>query len=104
MKKLFKPSVKETLYTFNLFQLSPEILTPPILGLCPSLFHMKITASVTNSLYQDCGLCYLQLPIFSYTYTLLFRLKTKSCCDCCFPQQIRHRPLFNDIYYKNILM
>ena len=54
-----------------------------------SLFHMKITASVTKSLHQDCGLCYSHLPIFSYTYTLLFCCKIKSCCGCCFPQQIR---------------
>ena len=26
------------------------------------------------------------LPIFSYTYTLLFCCKVKSCCDCCFTQ------------------
>ena len=30
----------------------------------PSLFHIKITASVTKSLHQDRGLCYLHLPIF----------------------------------------
>ena len=29
-----------------------------------SLFHMKITVSVTKSLYQDSDLCYLHLSIF----------------------------------------
>ena len=27
--------------------------------------------------------------LFSYTYTLLFCWKTRSCCDNCFPQEIR---------------
>ena len=31
-----------------------------------SLFHMKITASVTKTLHQDCGPCYLHLPIFFF--------------------------------------
>ena len=31
---------------------------------CHSLFHMKITASVTKSSYQDGGPYYLHLPIF----------------------------------------
>ena len=50
---------------------------------------MKITASVTKSLHQDRGPCYLHIPIFSYTYTLFFCWKIKSCHDCYFPQQIR---------------
>ena len=37
-------------------------------------FRMKIIANVTQSSHQDCDLCYLHLPIFSYIYTLLF------CC------------------------
>ena len=33
---------------------------------------------------------YTYLFLISYTYTLLFRWKIKkSCCDRCFPQQIR---------------
>ena len=36
----------------------------------------------------DCSSCHLHLPIFSYSYTILF-WKIKSCCDLCFPQQIR---------------
>ena len=54
-----------------------------------SLFHMKIFASVTKRLHEDCGPCYLHLTIFSYTQALLFCWKIKICCDCCFPQQIR---------------
>ena len=30
----------------------------------PSLFHMKISASVTESLHEDCGPHYLHLKIF----------------------------------------
>ena len=50
---------------------------------------MKITVSVTKSLDQDCGLCYLHLPIFSlhthtrthtHTHKLLFCCKIKSSC------------------------
>ena len=44
---------------FQLFQ--PEIIT------CLSLFHLKITASVTKNLHQDHGLCYLYAPI-SFLY------------------------------------
>ena len=29
-----------------------------------SFFHMKITASVTKSLYQDCGPCYSHILAF----------------------------------------
>ena len=55
-----------------------------------SLFHMKITESVTDSSHQDRGLCYLHFPVFfSYIYTLLFCWKIKSCFHRCFPQQIR---------------
>ena len=54
-----------------------------------SLFQMKITASISKSLHQHCGPCYLHLPIFSFTYTLLICGKIKSCCDHCFPQQSR---------------
>ena len=54
-----------------------------------SLFHMKIAASVTEILHEDHRLCNLNLSLFSYTYTLLFCWKIWSCCDLCFPQQIR---------------
>ena len=64
-------------------------LVPYCLYLVYSLFHMKITVSVTKSSHQDCGLCYLNLPIFFlYIHYLLFCGKIKSCCDHCFTQQI----------------
>ena len=36
----------------------------PFFALLPSLFHVKITASVTKSLHQVRGPCNLHLPIF----------------------------------------
>ena len=48
-------------------------------------FHMKITAIVM----KITAWCYLHLPVFSFTYTLLVCGKINSCCDLCFPQQIR---------------
>ena len=39
---------------------------------------------------------------FSYTYIFVFCWKIKSCCDHCSSQQIK--PLFNDIYFKTILV
>ena len=56
---------------------------------------MKIIASVAKSSHQDHGPFYLHLPIFYYPYTIilyihmLFCWKIKSCCHCCFFQQIR---------------
>ena len=35
-----------------------------------SLFHMKIITSVTKSLHEDCGPCYLHLQIFFLIHTL----------------------------------
>ena len=50
---------------------------------------MKITASVTKSLYQDRGLCYLHLPIFFlYMHSPVQVQKKKGCCDHCFLQRI----------------
>ena len=57
--------------------------------ICISLFYMKITVSVMKSSHQDYGPCYLHLPIFYYTYTLLFCWKIKSCCNLFFPRQIK---------------
>ena len=37
-----------------------------------SLFHMKMTITVTKNFHQDCGLCYLHLPILFLQKTLLF--------------------------------
>ena len=57
---------------------------------CTSFFLMKICASVTKkSFHQNCGLWYLHLSISFYTYTLLFSCRIKSCCDHCFPWEIR---------------
>ena len=71
-----------------------------------TLFHMKITVSVTKSLHQNHGLCYLHLTsFFSFTYTLLFCNKIKICCDWCFPQQIIPKTMIQlYIYYENILV
>ena len=44
-----------------------------IIRLVPySLFHMKIPASVTKHLHQDCGLHYLHFPGFFLVHTLSF--------------------------------
>ena len=70
-----------------------------------SLFHMKITTSVTRSSHQQCDPCYLHLPIFFFTYTLLLCGKIKSCCDHCFPQHIRPQKTVQlYIYYGTILV
>ena len=45
-----------------------------------SLFHLKMTVSVTKSLHQDHGLRYLHLAIFFLIHTLLFCSKIKSSC------------------------
>ena len=48
----------------NNFSLKRDILS--IAATSSILFHMKITVSVTKSLHQDRGPCYIHLPIFSY--------------------------------------
>ena len=46
-----------------------------------SLFHMKITVSVTKSSHQDCGPCAIYTYLFlSFIYTLLFSSKMKIWC------------------------
>ena len=52
------------------------------------LFHMNIIVAITTSLHEDCGPCYLYLPISSYTYTLLLCWKIKNERDRLFHQQI----------------
>ena len=54
---------------------------------------MKITASVKKARIKIVALA---IYTFSCTYTL-FCWKIKSCCDRCFPQQIR--PLTNVEFY-----
>ena len=70
-----------------------------------SLFHMKITASVTKSSHQDCGRRYLHLPIFFLyiLYPVLLENK-KVVVIAVFLSKLDHRPLFNDIYYETILV
>lgn len=65
--------------------------------------HMKIPASVTKCLHQDRAPCYLQLLNDSYTYTLLFWNKIKSCCDCYFLQQGKPQTTVQ-LYYDTILI
>ena len=60
-----------------------------MLFLC-SLFHMKVTASITKSLHQDCDPCHLfTLTYFFLIHGLFSSAGIKICCNCCFPQQIR---------------
>ena len=54
-----------------------------------SLFHIKITASVKKARIKILACAVHTYLCFSYTYTVLFCWKIKSCCDRCFPQQIR---------------
>ena len=42
-----------------------------------SVFSIWKSLSVTKSSHQNCGPCYLNLPILSYTYTLLFCWENK---------------------------
>ena len=45
-----------------------------------SLSHMKITASVTRNLHQDCGPCYLHLTYFFLIHTLIKKLTDINQC------------------------
>ena len=66
---------------------------------------MKITASVTKSLHQDRGLCYLNLLIFFLYMHSPVLLEIKRCCDRCLSQQIRPQ-IFVQLYilrdYSNV--
>ena len=68
-----------------------------------SFFHMKITVSVTKSLYQVCGLSYLHLPIF-FLYINSPLLLEKAVVIAVFLSRMDHRPLFNDVYYESTLV
>ena len=64
-----------------------------------------ITASVTKSYHQDCGPCYLQLPIFFFhMYTLLFCDRKKIGAIVAFLSKLDHRPIFFDYIYLYIYM
>ena len=58
--KQFGNRLRETGITAEIREVQKTVL----LGTASSLSY-KITASVTKSSHQDCGLCYLHLPIFS---------------------------------------
>ena len=85
-----------------------------------SLFHMKIFASVTKISHQYCDLSYLHLPIF-FLYSHLPWLKNKKLkikkktnnkkllenkvfMIAIYLSKLDHKLLFNDIYYKTILV
>ena len=53
------------------------------------LFHMKITASVAKTCIRMVARATNIYLLFFYKYTPFFCCKTKSSCDCCFPEQIR---------------
>ena len=66
----------EMLYNhFHAFFTSPLLLIVNFKTRHYSLFHMKITASVTRSSYQDRGRAIYTYPFFSCTYILLFCYK-----------------------------
>ena len=69
-----------------------------------NLFHMKIIASVTKSLQQDCDLCYLHLPsFFLYMHSPLMQ-ENKVVVIAVFLSKLDCRPLLNDICYKTTLV
>ena len=61
------------------------------------VFSTSEPLQVLWPVHQDCGLCYLHLPIFfSYTFTVI--LCWKVFAIAVFLSKLDHRPLFNDIY------
>ena len=63
-----------------------------------SLLHMKITASLTESWYQDRGPCYLHLAIFFLIHKKLLPL------FIVFLRKLDHRLLSNHICYETALV
>ena len=55
----------------------------------PSIFYMKTTATATKTSIKIVVRAISTYLLFSFTYIILFCGKMKSCCDRCFPQQIR---------------
>ena len=53
------------------------------------LFHMKSLRVVQRARIKIVARAIYTYRFFSFTYTLLFCGKIKTCCDRCFPQQIR---------------
>ena len=71
-------------HNINNINLKSKIKFFAIFWSTSSLFQRKITASVTKSLYQDRGPCYLHLHIFFLYIHSTLLLENKN-----FPQQIR---------------
>ena len=66
-----------------------KTMTSVVATLINSLFHTKNTASVTENSRSRSLPVLFTFTYFSYTYSLFFHWKIKSCFDLCFPQQIR---------------
>ena len=82
-----------------------KAMTSVVATLINSLCHMKSTASVTENSHQGRCRCYLHLPIFLLIHTVSSSTgKWKVVLIFFFLSKLEHRPLFNDIYCKTILM
>ena len=78
--------------SYHMVSIGTSEKSPKFLLFCNifhSLFNVKITVGVTKSSHQDCGLCYLHLPIFflyTHTHTTPVLLHNKKFL--CSPSQI----------------
>ena len=61
-------------------------------------FPYENHSSVTKSSHQDCGSCYLHLPIFFLYIHSPLQLEKKVVVIAVFLCKLDQRPLFNDIY------
>ena len=68
-----------------------------------SLFHMKVTASVTKSLHEDDCLSYLHLLFFLHINSPLLLENKKVVVITVFYSKLDCTPLFNDIYQETNL-
>ena len=67
---------------------------------------MKITLSVTKSSHQDRGICFFFLHLtifFLYIHSPFSAGKLKVVVGVIL-SKLEHRPLFNNIYYRTILV
>ena len=81
---LFRYCEKKQLYIFILlFSKSCFIVAFAIIEHVTKIMCYKKLAS------RLWPMLFILTDFFSFTYTFLFCGKIKSCCDCCFPQQIR---------------
>ena len=78
----------------------------PNIYLGTSLFHKEITVSVTKSSYQNRGRYYLRLTYFFFIMISPFLVqdKKKVVVIAVFPNKLEHRPIFNQVYCKTILI